>query len=75
MLNTVHTDAQALIDGGWKPEDYEEIKAEYELTEDEAIEICQEMERIMTDDDSEGDEADRRYREAREAGELDYIFG
>ena len=69
MLNTVHMDAQSLIDGGWKPEDYEEIKEEYGLTEDEACEICQEMERILNVED-EGDEADRRYHEAMDAGEL-----
>ena len=70
MLNTVHMDAQALLDGGWKPDDYEEIKEEYGLTEDETCEICQEMERILSEDDQEGDEADRRYHEARDAGEL-----
>lgn len=69
MLNTVHMDAQSLIDGGWKPEDYEEIKREYELTEEETCEICQEMERILNVED-EGDEADRRYHEAMDAGEL-----
>lgn len=69
MLNTVHMDAQNLIDGGWKPEDYEEIREEYGLTEDEACEICQEMERILNVED-EGDEADRRYHEAMDAGEL-----
>lgn len=69
MLNTVHMDAQSLIDGGWKPEDYEEIREEYGLTEDEACEICQEMERILNVED-EGDEADRKYHEAMDAGEL-----
>lgn len=69
MLNTVHMDAQNLIDGGWKPEDYEEVREEYGLTEDEACEICQEMERILNVED-EGDEADRRYHEAMDAGEL-----
>ena len=69
MLNTVHTDALALIDGGWKPEDYDEIREEYDLTEDEACEICAEMERILNIGD-EGDEADRRYHEAMDAGEL-----
>ena len=69
MLNAVHMDAQNLIDGGWKPEDYEEIREEYGLTEDEACEICQEMERILNVED-EGDEADRRYHEAMDAGEL-----
>lgn len=69
MLDTVHMDAQSLIDGGWRPEDYEEIRKEYELTEDEACEICQEMERILNVED-EGDEADRKYHEAMDAGEL-----
>ena len=69
MLNTVHMDAQSLIDGGWKPEDCEEIKREYELTEEETCEICQEMERILNVED-EGDEADRKYHEAMDAGEL-----
>lgn len=67
MLNTVHMDAQALLDGGWKPDDYEEIKEEYGLTEDETCEICQEMERILNVGD-DGDEADRRYHEAMENG-------
>lgn len=69
MLDTVHMDAQALLDGGRKPDDYEEIREEYGLTEDEACEICQEMERILNVED-EGDEADRKYHEAMDAGEL-----
>lgn len=69
MLNTVHMDAINLLAGGWKPDDYEEIKEEYGLTEDEACEICQEMERILNVED-EGDEADRKYHEAMDAGEL-----
>ena len=36
MLNTVHMDAMNLLAGGWKPDDYEGIKEEYELTEEEA---------------------------------------
>ena len=69
MLNTVHMDAMNLLAGGWKPDDYEEIREEYGLTEDEAYEICQEMERILNVED-EGDEADRKYHEAMDAGEL-----
>ena len=69
MLNTVHMDAMNLLAGGWKPDDYEEIKEEYELTDGEACEICQEMERILNVED-EGDEADRKYHEAMDAGEL-----
>ena len=69
MLNTVHMDAMNLLAGGWKPDDYEKIKEEYKLTEEEACEICQEMERILNVED-EGDEADRKYHEAMDAGEL-----
>ena len=69
MLNTVHMDAMNLLAGGWKPDDYEEIKAVFELTEDEACEICQEMERILNVSD-DGDVADLRYHEAMDAGEL-----
>lgn len=69
MLNTVHMDAMNLLAGGWNPNDYEEIREEYLLTEDEACEICQEMERILNVED-EGDEADRKYHEAMDAGEL-----
>ena len=69
MLNTVHMDAMNLLAGGWKPDDYEEIREEYGLTEDETCEICQEMERILNVED-EGDEADRKYHEAMDAGEL-----
>ena len=69
MMNTVHMDAMNLLAGGWKPDDYEGIKEEYGLTEDEAYEICQEMERILNVED-EGDEADRKYHEAMDAGEL-----
>lgn len=74
MLSTVHADALNLLAGGWKPEDYEQIKDEYELTENEACEICEEMERIIGDRIDENDISDMRYREARENGELDYIF-
>lgn len=70
MLSTVHTDALSLLAGGWKPEDCEQIKDEYELTENEACEICEEMERILSEDDVEGDVADLRYHEAMDAGEL-----
>lgn len=69
MLGTVHMDAMALLDVGWKPEDYEEIREEYELTEEEACEIRQEMERILNVSD-DGDVADLRYHEAMDAGEL-----
>lgn len=36
-------DAAALYDGGWRSEDKEELMAEYELTEEEAEAICEEL--------------------------------
>ena len=32
--------AASLFDGGWRAEDREELISEYDLTEDEADEIC-----------------------------------
>lgn len=72
MLNTVRMDAINLLNDGWKPEDYEEIKEEYELTEDEASEICEEMERIIEYRADEKDVSDMLYREARDAGKLNW---
>lgn len=36
-------DAAALFDGGWRSTDKEDLIAEYELTEEEANEICEEL--------------------------------
>ena len=33
--------AAALYDGGWRSEDYEQIKTEYELTDDDVTKICE----------------------------------
>lgn len=46
MLNTPETDAAALYDGGWRAGDREELMQEYDLTEDEATEICQLLEKL-----------------------------
>lgn len=72
MLNTVHTDALNLLNSGWKPGDYEQIKDEYDLTEDEASEICEEMELIIEYRADEKDVSDMLYREARDAGKLNW---
>lgn len=72
MLNTVHTDALNLLNGGWKPEDYEQIKEEYNLTDDETSEICDEMNRIIEYRADEKDVFDMLYREARDAGKLNW---
>ena len=35
--------AASLYDGGWRSEDKEALMAEYELTDEEAEEICEEL--------------------------------
>ena len=42
MTNTRES-ALALYDGGWRAEDEAELKAEYELTDDEAVELAREL--------------------------------
>lgn len=76
-MTDIHWDAIALLDGGWKPEDRDEIKAEFELDDDEADDLCAEMENILNGRNSrydwaEDDEADLKYHEARDAGELNW---
>jgi hypothetical protein len=41
--NEIYETASNLFDGGWKSCDLEEIKEEYELTDDEAVAICEEL--------------------------------
>jgi hypothetical protein len=40
MLKDVSSSAAALYDGGWKSADADQLRAEYDLTEDEAQELC-----------------------------------
>lgn len=47
MFTDVNSSAAALLDGGWTPEDKDELIQEYELTQDEADDLCSEMERII----------------------------
>lgn len=47
MIKDVESSAAALIDGGWVPEDREEMIAEYELTEDDADVLIAEMKRMI----------------------------
>lgn len=46
MLNTPEADAAALYDGGWRSKNREDLMSEYDLTEDEASEICRLLEEI-----------------------------
>lgn len=49
MKTTIETQysAAALLDGGWKPEDKDELMKEYDLSEDEAQELVEEMEELL----------------------------
>lgn len=38
--------AATLYDGGWRSEDKEDLMAEYEMTEEEAEEICEQLKEI-----------------------------
>ena len=44
--NSTQYSAAALYDGGWRKEDRDELKATYELTDDEAEAICDELEKF-----------------------------
>ena len=48
MMKDINTTAASLIDGGWTPEDAEQIQSEYNLTEEETAEIIAEMQRILS---------------------------
>lgn len=45
------TSAAALYDGGWRAEDRDELVAEYNLSEEEADAICEDLRRM---DEKEG---------------------
>lgn len=40
-MKDYETSAAALYDGGWRAEDKDELMTEYDLTEEEADEICE----------------------------------
>lgn len=46
MLNDVESSAAALYDGGWRAEDKDQLIAEYDLTEDEADVLCEQLEQL-----------------------------
>lgn len=46
MLKDVESSAAALYDGGWRSDDREDLISEYELTEDEADALCEELKRL-----------------------------
>lgn len=42
----IESSAVALYDGGWRAEDKKALMQEYELTTEEADELCKELEKI-----------------------------
>jgi hypothetical protein len=40
MLKDVSSSAAALYDGGWRSADADQLRTEYDLTEEEAQELC-----------------------------------
>lgn len=40
MLKDISSSAAALYDGGWRSADAEQLRAEYDLTEEETQELC-----------------------------------
>lgn len=46
MIMNLEDMAYALYDGGWRSGDYEDLKREYELDEDEARDICDWLEEV-----------------------------
>lgn len=49
-MTDIYNSAIALLDGGWRPEDREQMKAEYELTDSEVDAIIAAMVDFMSDD-------------------------
>ena len=47
MIRDYYTSASALIDGGWRPEDREQLMVEYDLTEEEAEDLVVTMAKIL----------------------------
>ena len=47
MIKDISSSAAALIDGGWKPEDKQQLIKEYDLTAEEAEQLADEMRRMI----------------------------
>ena len=46
MLRDISSSAAALFDGGWRYADKNDLMEEYDLTEEEVNEICDELQKI-----------------------------
>ena len=45
-MTHIYEIASNLYDGGWTSSDYDQIKSEYELTDEEADEICKALDAL-----------------------------
>lgn len=43
----IETTACALYDGGWRADDYKQLKQEYSLTDDETEDICKYLQKLQ----------------------------
>ena len=48
-MKDYHSSAASLYDGGWRSTDAEELKAEYDLTDEEVEKICSLLEEMEND--------------------------
>lgn len=50
--------AMSLYDAGWRPEDREDLKEEYDLTEDEVDSYIDVFERLLKDEEEDDEDED-----------------
>ena len=46
MFKDYESSAAALYDGGWRSEDKDQLMSEYDMTEEEADEVCEYLKRF-----------------------------
>ena len=52
-MKNINDVARSLYDGGWRSVDLEDIMDEYELSYEEACDICQELEVLEKEDNND----------------------
>jgi len=60
MLRDITSSAAALYDGGWRSTDKEQMMDEYDLEEQEAEAICNELEKMEAEIEAESRKQRRR---------------
>mgnify|MGYP001363885076 CR=1 FL=1 len=60
MLRNITSSAAALYDGGWRSTDKEQMMDEYDLEEQEAEAICNELEKMEAEIEAESRKQRRR---------------